>query len=196
MGLTIQLDEHEHARLSDAVVETRPPDRIDFVAEGVLTVSEALLGEFEGTTLQPTEVAFTVDGSTPVTVDLTGEPTLRLESVDVGVTTTDADELSPDVTALDPTSDGSGDPFGTTPGAIAFTVEGTIRDVPADAFASLSAGEATPTAITFALQETTKSDGGADATLLEITLLGYGVVVYRSGIIEIGTGGVPGVALG
>lgn len=190
MSLTIQLDGNESARVSDQRVETQPPDHVKFVAEGVLTVSEGLMGDFEGTALKPTEVILSVDGSETVAVDLTADPSLRLEEVDVGVETPDADDISQGVNSLDPTTDRGDETPDVSLGAIAFTVEGAILDVPDETFESLSDGEITPKSITFALDEVARGDGGSnDDVVLEVTLLGYGVVIYRDGVIEIGTTG-------
>lgn len=190
MSLTIQLDETESARMSDELVEPQLPDRVEFVATGLLTISGELLGEFEGTTLLPAEVVLSVDDSETVTVDLTAEPSLRLEEVDVGVATSGADDISPGTAALDPRSDERADAPDVGPGSIAFTVEGAILNVPEETVDQLSEGDVTLQSITFALDETVKSDGGSnDAVVLEVTLLGYGIVVYRNGIVEIGTAG-------
>ena len=197
MSLTIQLDESESTRVSDVLVETQPPDQIDFVAEGVLTITQELMDGFEGTTLKPTQVILSVDESDTVTVDLTEEPSLRLEEVDVGIETPDSDDIAPGMDSLDPTSDESTEAPEINPGAIAFTVEGSILHVPKETFEPLSEGELTLKSITFALDEVAKSDGGSNNTIiLEVTLLGYGVVIYRNGIIEIGTAGdVTGIGL-
>lgn len=190
MSLTIQLDENESARVSDQVVETQPPDRVEFVAEGVLTVTEDLMGDYEGTALKPTEVILSVDDADTVTVDLTAEPSLRLEDVDVGVETPNSDDISSGIDSLNPTTDEGTEAPDINPGAIAFTVEGVILNVPTETFEPLSDGEITLQSITFSIDEVAKSDGGSNNdVILEITLLGYGVVIYRNGIIEIGTTG-------
>lgn len=188
MGLTLRLDEQESARVSEESIGTHPPDQVEFVAEGLLTVTEELLGEFEGTTLKPTRVALAVGESDSVTVDLTAEPSLRLEEVDVGVATPDTADLSAGVDSLDPRTDERAETPDLNPGAVAFTVEGSILNLPEATFKRLSEGEMSLQSITFALEETAKSDGGSnDTVLVEVTLIGFGIVIYRNGIIEIGT---------
>lgn len=197
MSLTLRLDENENAQVSDQLVETEPPDHVEFVAEGVLTVTEELMGKFEGTALKPTEVVLSVDESDTVTVDLTEEPSLHLEDVDVGVETPDTDDISSGMDSLNPTSDEGAEAPDINPAAIAFTVEGAILNISQETFEPLSEGEITLKSIAFALDEVAKSDGGSGTdVILEITLLGYGVVIYRNGIIEIGTtGGVIDIGL-
>lgn len=190
MSVTIHLDEHQSTRVSDQRIETRPPDRIEFVAEGIITMTEELLGEFEGMALKPVQVDMSVDESQTVTVDLTEEALLRLEEMDVGVETPDADDISPGIGSLDPTTDDSIESPDITPGAIAFTVEGAILNVPEETFEPLSESSPTLQSITLAADEAIQSDGGSNNDILsEFTLLGYGIVIHRNGIIEIGTRG-------
>lgn len=184
MRVTTHLDENESVRLSDEVVETRPPDRLAFAVEGTITMTEDLLGSFAGATLNPVRIDVSGNGSQAVAIDLAGESSLRLETVDVGVETPDAGDLSPGLSSEDDSEERS-----TRPGAIAFTVEGAILDVPAETFESLSDGPRTVETLTFAVEDPVRSDGGADDVLLDFTLLGYGVVVYRNGVVEVGTGG-------
>lgn len=197
MGLTIDLDENESAQVADEVIEIQPPDQVEFVTEGTLTITEGLLGEFEGTALKPAQILLSVDESQPVQVDLTEKSSLRLEEVDVGVETPDTDEISPGIGSLNPTTDDSAESSDIDRGAIAFTVEGVILDVPRETFEQLSEGELTLKSITFSLDDAVRSDDGSnDNVLLESSLLGYGIIIYRNGIIEIGTpGGVAGIGL-
>ncbi|RDI70219.1 hypothetical protein [Halopelagius longus] len=189
MSVTVHLDENESVRLTDEVVETRPPDRIAFAVEGTITMTEDLLGSFAGATLNPVRIDVSGDGSPAVAIDLAAESSLRLETVDVGVETPDADDLSPGLDSLSPGGDDDSETTGSRPGAIAFTVEGAILDVPAETFESLPGAPRTVETLTFAVEGPVRTDGGRDDVLLDFTLLGYGVVVYRNGVVEIGTGG-------
>lgn len=189
MSLTVRLDENESVRVADEVIETHPPDTVEFVAEGVLTMTAEILERFEGNTLDPEQLTLSVDASRDVPVDFTKEPSLRLEEVDVGVETPDTDDVSSEIDSLSSTTDAA-QSFGSKTGAIAFTIEGVLLDVPEETFEQLSEGELTLKSISFAREDVVKSDGGSnDTVLLEFSLLGYGIVIYRDGCIEIGTGG-------
>lgn len=171
--------------MSDQRIEPRPPDRIEFFAEGVLSVSEGVMRAFEGTTLKPAEVEMAIDESRTVTVDLTGTPSLRLESLDVGVNTPEVDDV---ISGVDPTTDDRPGDHKPQPGAIAFTVEGSILNVPEDTLEPLASGSPRVASITLTVDEAPRTDGGSDdEVLVELTLLGYGIVIYADGLIEIGT---------
>lgn len=190
MSVTIHLAGNQSARLSDQRIETQPPDRIEFVAEGILRTTEEVLGEFEGMAMKPERVDISVDGSRTVTVDLAEEASLRLAEVDVGVETPDADDISAGLDSLNPTTDDGTESPDMNPGALAFTVEGAILTVPEETIEQLSEGSPTLESITFAVDNAIKSDGGSNTdVLLEFTLLGYGIVIHRNGTIEIQTHG-------
>lgn len=188
MSSTIHLEENRSVRLTEQIIEAEPPARVAFAAEGVITITEAVLGEFAGTSLKPIEITLSVDGSETVAIDLSGAASLRLDTVDVGVETPDVDDLSPGMGSNPSSTDGSGS-SDAHPGAIAFTVEGVIRDAPAAAFDVIADGSPRLESITFATDDVLRSDGGSGTdVVLEIGLLGYGVVVRRNGTIEISTG--------
>lgn len=188
MSVTVHLDENESVSLTDEVVDVRPPDRIAFAVRGTLTMTEELLGSFAGATLNPVRLDVSTGGGGRVEVDLAERSELRLETVDVGVETPDTDDLSPGMDALGSSSDE--EEADTRPGAIAFTVEGAVLDVPAETLESLSEGSPTLSALTFAVESPVRSDGGApDDPIFQFSLLGYGIVVRRNGVIEIGGGG-------
>lgn len=195
MSPTVHIDRNPSVTVTDEVLEPRPPDRIAFEAEGVIKLSEALLGEFEGSSLQPVRVDVAVDSSRTVTIDLSEEGSLRLESVDVGVATPGADDVRRGIdTVRSLGTDGAGaeDESGdAAAGAVAFTVEGSIRDLSEETVRSVVGESPTLASVTFSVAESARTDGGTPSdVLLEVGLLGYGVVVRRDGTIEVTTGGV------
>ncbi|SFG83781.1 hypothetical protein SAMN04488063_3049 [Halopelagius inordinatus] len=188
MSFTVHLDENESVRLTDEIFDVRPPDRVAFAVRGTITMTEELLGSFAGATLNPARVDISTGESDAVGIDLAERSSLRLETVDVGVETPDTDDLSPGMDALGSSSENDADD--TRPGAIAFTVEGAISDVPEATLESLSEGSPTLAALTFAVETPVRSDGGAsDDPVFRFSLFGYGIVVHRDGVVEIGTGG-------
>lgn len=197
MSHTVHITENPSVTVTEEAVDAQPPDRIAFEAEGVVKMSEALLGQFEGTSLNPVGVGISVDPSRTVDVDLAEEATLRLESVDVGVSTPDADDFERGVESVGssvrdrrdvPTSGGNGAGDGPS-GAIAFTVEGTIRDLSEEQVAAIADGSPTLESVTFSVSEAVETDGGVpDDVLLEVGLFGFGVVVRRDGTVEISAG--------
>lgn len=189
MTVTVHLDGNESVRLTEEVVDVRPPDRLAFAVRGTITMTENLLGSFAGTTLRPVRLDVSGDGEA-VGIDLAEESSLRLETLDVGVETPDAGDLSPGVDALGSDEDDDSETPDARPGAIAFTVEGSVLDVPSETLDSLSEGPRTLETLAFAVEDPVRSDGGDDDVFLDFTLFGYGIVVYRNGVIEIGTGGV------
>ncbi|GAB3671871.1 hypothetical protein [Halopiger thermotolerans] len=191
MSITVNVEGNQNVRVTQQLVDTAPPSQVEFAAEGTITMTPALLERFEGASLQPAEIELAVADSETVAVDLSGTASLRLETVDVGVETPDAGDLSPGTDAIGSSTNDDSETVDAKPGAIAFTVEGTIADVPAETLESLADASSKPTlaTITFAVEEPTRSDGGSGADiLLEIDLLGYGITVYRNGRIDIGTG--------
>ena len=196
MSHTVHLAENPSVALTEEAVDPRPPDRIGFAAEGVIRMSEGLLGRFEGRSLDPVGVAFSLGSSQTVEVDLDEEASLRLESIDVGVETPDAGDVASGVERVRPSSDGGRPSEGPT-GAIAFTVEGTIDDVPEPTVAALADESPELAAVTFGVEESARADGGSPTdVLLEVGLFGYGVVVRRDGTIEIrAPGSTPDVDL-
>lgn len=83
MSLTIDLGDDQSVQVSEQRFESRPPDRLDFVAEGIVRLTVELLGEFEGMALEPTEIGVSIDGSETVAVDLKTEASLWLDAADV-----------------------------------------------------------------------------------------------------------------
>ncbi len=77
---------------------------------------------------------------------------------------------------------------------LAFTVEGTIREIPEPTFEEIEGRPPRLESLTFAVDETVRSDGGSgEDVVVEFTLFGYGVVVRRDGSIVVGSaGGVDG----
>lgn len=185
MTVTIRIVDNQSIRVSDEVLEERPPDRVAFAVEGIVTMTEEVLSEFEGQALKPVRIDVSVEESRAVELDLT-EATLRLETVDVGVEVPDADDLSPGMDSLRPSSDDDAESTDPGPGAIAFTVEGSIQDVPAEALEPIAESASTLESITFVVDDAVKSDGGSDDRVFEFSLLGFHVVVNRNGVIEIG----------
>ncbi|RKD95463.1 hypothetical protein [Halopiger aswanensis] len=191
MSITVNVDENQNIRVTEQLVGTAPPSQVEFAAEGTITMTSELLERFEGTSLQPAEIELAVADAETVAVDLSETASLRLETVDVGIETPDTGDLSPGMDTLQSSTDDDSETSDTEPGAIAFTVEGAITDVPAETLESLTDASSEPTlaTITFAVEEPTRSDGGSGTdVLLEIDLLGYGITVYRDGRIDIGTG--------
>ena len=194
MSLTIEFVGDSRVRLDDVEVTTRPEADLAFRVEGKLRLTEALLGEFAGRRLTPDAVAFSVDDAEIVEVALEDRTSLRLETVDVGVETPDGDAVSPDTDAVptDPddaqslASDEPGFPD-STPSALAFTLEGVVENVAADDFEALSAGEVVPASVTFSVDETPETDGGApDDGLFELRVFGCKIVIWENGTIIIG----------
>lgn len=186
MSHTVQIDENDSVRITDADIEACPPDRLAFEVEGTLTLTETLLATFEGATLNPTQVTVTVDESRSIAVDLTDEASLRLESLDVGVAPPDVDDLVPNSDTLSAIADGDTATEVPEPEVLAFTVEGVIRDVPSEVVGAVAAGDPALESLTFAI-DTARTDGGAESeVVLELALFGYGIVVRRNGLITIG----------
>jgi len=194
MAITVRPGDSRHVSVTEEVIETDPPNRVTFAAEGTITVTGELIGGFAGTSLDPVEVGISVDGSRTVDIDLTGDATLRLDTVDVGVETPGAGDLSP---GMDAASDGESESADDSPGAIAFTLEGAIGDVRGEAVETIAGGDPSLESTTFDVGGAVETDGGvADDVLLEVRILGYGVAVYRNGSIAVDTGGTPdGVGL-
>lgn len=203
MSVTVGVDEDRRVRVTDDVVEIRPPDRIAFAIEGTVRITEELLGQFEGATLEPVRVEI-ASGDRTVEIDLGEEAALRLENVDVGVETPGSDVVPSDGEAIEPLANGASvdgasadsasaddgaESDETRPGAIAFTVDGAIVDVPEKNVDAISRGSPSLESLTFAVEDPVRSDGGAesgDDVVFECSLLGYGIVVRRNGTIVVG----------
>lgn len=194
MSPTVNIDENPSVTVTESVVDPHPPDRLGFLAEGVIRPTRALLGRFEGSSLTPVRVDFAVDGSETVAVDLEDESSLRLESIDVGVETPDVADVTDVIDSATGDGEGSSDE---SSGAIAFTVEGTIRDLSEEQVAAIADGSPTLASVTFSVSEAVETDGGSPTdVLLEVGLFGSGVIVRRDGTVEIGTrGATPDVDL-
>ncbi|MDF9746833.1 hypothetical protein [Natrinema salsiterrestre] len=189
MSIRIDPDEHESIRLTGVDVRTVPPDRLEFAIEGTLTVGSALLAEFEGATLNPVAVTVSTADSEPVSIDLTGPASVRLEDVDVGIAAPDGEDIADDIRAVRPSTDGA-DSVDSPSGVIAFTVEGTIRGLTATTFEPIADDGPTIDSVEFAVDEPIRGDGGSETDVIfELTLFGYGITVRRDGAIGIGTGG-------
>ena len=190
MSHTVELAGNESVRLTDQSIACVPPDQVDVAVTGVLSVTEGLLDDFEGSSLRPIELELLVEEARTVEIDLSTRASLELDSIEVGVATPDTDDVSAGIESISSATDDTSPASDSQPGAIAFTVEGTIRDVPDETCELLADASPRLKAITFAVEDTTRSDGGADTdVLLDITLLGYGLTVHRNGTIDIATGG-------
>ncbi|USZ72529.1 hypothetical protein [Natronosalvus halobius] len=188
MSVHVDIGENRTVRLTDERIECRPPNRVAFAAEGVITVTRELLGEFEGASLKPVRVDISVDESRTVRTDLEKEASLRLETVDVGVETPNTDDLSP---GMDTVSASSGDGTESTdasPGAIAFSVEGAIVDVPMETLDLITDGSPSLESVVFAVDDPVRTDGGSDDVVFSLGLLGHRITIYRNGAIDVGTG--------
>lgn len=193
MTITIDLEDERRVRIADATVDARPPDVVRFEIAGNLRLGEEVLASAAGATLDPVRIAFQA-ADRAVAIDLRDrdEAALRLDAADVGLAAPDADDIVPDTDALGAlATDGRSAPRDLAagrPGVVAFTVEGRIVDAPTDAVTVLAETELPPSpkSITFEGLPSIRSDGGAVAPVLETTLLGFGIVVYRDGRISIG----------
>ncbi|WP_226006882.1 hypothetical protein [Natrinema salinisoli] len=189
MSIRIDPDEHESIRLNGVDIRTEPPNRLEFAIEGTLTVVSALLAEFEGATLNPVGVTVSAAESDPVSIDLTGPASLRLDDVDVGIARPDGEDIADDIRAARPSTDDA-DSVDLSSGVIAFTVEGTIRGLTATTFEPIADDGQAIESIEFAVDEPIRGDGGSETDVIfELTLFGYGITVRRDGAIGIGTGG-------
>ncbi|QSW99560.1 hypothetical protein [Haloterrigena alkaliphila] len=191
MSVTIDLDDTESIQLTETDVERRPPDRLEFAVEGSLTVTPDLLANFEGATLDPVQVTVSSGDADPVAIDLTDAATLRLETVDVGVATPDGEDVAEGLGAVASTATGNGGSVDSPPGVISFSVDGVLRDVPTATLEAVGNDAPELESLTFAVEESLRSDGGSDDdnVVFELTLLGYGIVVRRDGSIVVGTDG-------
>lgn len=188
MTHTVDLTGNENVTLTDGTVERRPPERLEFSVEGRLSVTDALLAQFEGATLDPVAVTVSSDDSGTATIDLTGPATLRLENVDVGVATVDSNDVADGVSALRSTADSGSEAVDSPPDVLAFTVDGEIRSIPPTTFEAIEDDAPRLESLTFAAEDTVRSDGGSgDGVVLEFTLFGYGIVVRRDGSIVVGS---------
>lgn len=193
MSTTVHITENPSVTVTEEVVEPRPPDSVGFLAEGVIRPTRSLLAEFEGSSMTPVRVDVVVDGSRTVTVDLDEEASLRLESIDVGVETPDVPDVSDVSDGVDAIGSARGDGAGSSDGpsgAIAFTVEGTIRDLPGETLEALEGGSQELESVTFSVGEAVETDGGSPLdVLLDVSLFGYGVVIRRNGTVEVRSDG-------
>ncbi|RQG94590.1 hypothetical protein [Natrarchaeobius chitinivorans] len=194
MSVTVEIAEGQSIRVVEDRIETQPPDRLAFEIEGVLSMTDQLLAQFEGTTLKPSQIEISTGDAESVEIDLTEEPSLRLTAMDVGVQTPDSDDLSEGIDTLRSTMGDPTEIVDAKPAALAFTVEGSILDVSEETFDTLTEGDVSIETLSFAVEDAKMSDGGsADDVMLEIGLLGYGITVRRDGTVTIG---IPGVSAG
>lgn len=183
MSITVDLESCSAVSLSDQRFDPDPDGKVSFAAEGVVTVTGELLGRLEGSSLEPVAVDLTVEDATTVHVDLDEETPLRFETVDVGVERPGSDDLpSPsgvtDLSEATPVGSSGTDDADVppdAPGAVAFTVECSIGDVPSETLESLAAGSASLSSVTFA----------ADDVVYELGVFGYAVVIRRNGVLEV-----------
>ncbi|MFP8952911.1 hypothetical protein ACLI4Z_08065 [Natrialbaceae archaeon A-arb3/5] len=188
MSISVQIDENQSIRVAEDQIETDPPDQLAFTVEGVITMTEQVVGEFEGMSLNPSRIEVSVDESRTVEIDLTEAASLQLSSVDVGIATPDADDLPTGIDALRSSMDDPTEMTGVRPDALSFTVEGVVLDVPQETLEALAEGDPAIEALTFAVGDAVRSDGGSDETVvLEIVLLGYGITVHQDGTITVGS---------
>ncbi|QLG48050.1 hypothetical protein [Natrinema halophilum] len=190
MSVTVDLNNTEAVNLTENTIDQRPPDRLEFTVEGRLVVNKMLLEGFAGATLDPVQVTVSTDASERVTINLTGPPTLRLETTDVGVATPEMDDIGTEIDAF--RSPANDDPGGidSPPNVVAFTVDGTIRDVPAATIRELPNRALRFESVSFAVEESVSSDGGSrNDIIVEFSLLGYGIVVRRDGTIVLASDG-------
>ena len=187
VSVTIELLADSRIRSDDAEVTTRSDAAVAFEVEGTLRLTEALLSQFAGRQLAPTAVAFSVDDAQIVEVALDDETNLRLETVDVGVGTPDEDAIptdAEDARSLASDARESSDP---APSALAFTVAGVVENVPEEDLAALSADEVVPASVTFSVDETPETDGGApDDGPFRLRLLGCEIAIREDGTIVVG----------
>lgn len=202
MSTTVRVAENPGIRVTHVAVDPRPPDSLGFRAEGVVRPSRTLLSRFEGSTVTPVRVDLAVHDSRTVPLDLDGDASLRLESVDVGVVPPDGPGVSDagdgadgadgadGVDAVDSVRSDDAGSADDSAGAITLTVEGTFRDLPGETLTALDDGSPTLESVTFSVSEAAETDGGSPGdVLLDVTLFGYGVVVRRNGTVEIGRSG-------
>ncbi|WP_436344571.1 hypothetical protein [Natronorubrum sp. FCH18a] len=187
MSITLTVNDTDSVQLTDERVVRQSPDRIGFAVEGTLSVTEALLAAFEGATLNPARVTIAVDESRTVDIDLTDEASLRLETIDVGIATPDADDLVPESDPISAVANDDPASAAPTPDVLAFTVEGVIRGVPAETVEAVAAGDPEFVSLTFTVDDARTDGGSKPDVVLELALFGYGIVVRRNGRISIGT---------
>lgn len=191
MTITVTIEEDQRIQVSNQVIETAPPAQIEFAAEGVISMTEGLLSEFGGSSLRPLELEIAVDSSRTVTVDLSEQASLWLDTVDVGVETPDMDELSPGMETISSSTDTKSPASDAHAGSIAFTIEGAITDVPEKTRELLTDASPELESITLAVEDSVRSDGGSSFdVILEIDLLGYAIAIHQDGTIDIGLNGV------
>lgn len=188
MSITIDFERNRHVRIDDATVEPQPPDAVSISVSGTLRLGEEVLASVAGTTLEPVRVAFAADGRR-VEIDLREEASLRLDDVDVGLELPDPDGAVPEglpssgSEAVSDVVDAATD----RPGVLAFTATGTIVETPPETVATLAeASNSSPKSVTFEPETPVRGDGGRTDPVLETTLFGFGVVVYRDGRISVG----------
>ena len=187
MSITVRLDGNESIQVREFSVEGRPPETIAFDTEGTISLTEDMLAAFAGSTLDPSRIELRTDDDRIVSIDLEDDPSLRLETVDVGIATADGDVPSLDADSIRSTAgtlaEGT-DSFD----VLSFTVEGDIEGVTEETFEILSTHSAAPEAIEFSVDDAIRSDGGDESdVLLEIALFGFAIVVRRDGVISVET---------
>lgn len=186
MALTVNVHESPEIRVTNQRIDPDPPSQVDFTVKGTLSVTEALLDEFKGSSLRPTQVTLSAEGSQSVEIDLVGNTSLWLDAVDVGVETPNSDDLRSGLESARHSSENGIELSDSRPGSIAFTVEGAIQDVSGKTLDSVIHESLELESVQFAVDDRVRPDGGPD-TVLEAHLLGYGVTIYRNGNIEIGS---------
>ena len=187
MSFTLQFTDTDSVQLTDERIERRSQGDIEFAVAGTLSLTEAVLAAFEGATLNPARVRIAVGESRAVDIDLTDEASLRLETVDVGVASPDADDLLPKNDPISAVADGDPTAAAPSPDVLAFTVEGVIRGAPAETVEAVAAGDPEFASLTFTVDDARTDGGSKSDVILELALFGYGIVVRRNGRTTIGT---------
>lgn len=202
MGITIIIEEHPDVRLTDEHVEATQKKQVEFTIEGIIKMSETLLSRFAGKALQPSQLELATDSPQTVEIDFE-EAQLQLEAVDVGVGTPELGSVSSGLAehssgtdtlpfsnddGTGETGEGTGETDDET-GALAFTVEGVIRDVSEQVCESVAQGSTSVKSITFDVEESVQTDGGSENDpLFEFTLFGYGLTIRQDGTLIVDTG--------
>lgn len=179
MALTIDVEDESGISIADATVTVEAANIVSFAVEGILRLGSDVLTPFVGARLTPAEVAFAIDGER-VAIDLTGDPELQLNAVDVGIEMLDDAASDPVEAATDPTD------AARETGRISFTLEGVVGDVPEDAAERLEGADAAPGSVTFSVDDATATDGGdAEAPMAAIDLVAIRIAVLVDGTIVV-----------
>ncbi|MFC6719460.1 hypothetical protein ACFQGT_12670 [Natrialbaceae archaeon GCM10025810] len=166
MSIRIDRDGSDAVRVTETDLDARPPGAIGFAFEGTTTITEEMLAAVAGATLTPERVEIEIGDSETVVIDL-GEgssASLRLESVDVGFATPDADNLLPDPNVLRRVTDRDADGVvdAARPNVLAFTVEGIVEGVTDEIVEAVANGSPTLEAVVFRVDADRDDEGDED----------------------------------